>query len=1014
MDKRFKNTDIFKIRENEWNLDNILVEVEKIFKNLNDLELWNFHKIEWAIEKNKKNEELKKNIYKTLKIHVNELNKKKEIKKEHEYKIQIPELIHGQFFYVGGMLKTPIFQLYDKPIIYRNTSRGTILRFKNNAASVSLSIKKNNVYANLFSNTTNIKRNIPIEFLITALHSQNDFDLWWKKNITNSNEILDAIKLKCDDLWNNSTENDILKELGEYKTSANNVDKLPIGKYIKFCFKKAYDVDIFTQDHMTHNCILLELLQAIHDGEKSDTELDNKRIRFKEYILSELVKIVYDMVCTLHSTNKIKFKITQSIVTDKCNVSDIVHFNFPLNPVSEIASLLQCSLTGPGGFKKENVPAHMKNLDDSHYGKICPADTPDRDGCGVILNMVPGVKISNNGKFESESEIVCSYPITFTPFMQNDDQTRLQMASSQLKQTLLLENASPAMVKTGCESNYLNFSTFQNIAKMAGSVIHKDDNILVVLYDDSTIESFKIGYRNVCSNFADNILCSLSEGSKFRKNQVLCESQFIKNKEITLGQNLLTGVCIYDGYNYEDGIVISEEIVDKFSSVHSMDLSFEIESGQVLLSLDDETYKPLPNVGEKIKRGEIFAKIKHINGEDGFESINMDSLELAAQEDCIITSIEVYPNSWNKQIPQFNHFIKSYIDNQNKKVKILRDKLSKLYNMSKSEIDKFFILNNISHLETDQKQGNFVEKGTKINGVFVKINAIYTEKLSVGDKLSNRHGGKGVVSKILPKSEMPTLPDGRSLDIIINPLGIISRMNSGQLFELHISEALYQLKQQLHSIYKSEKTPISKLLKPLTEFLNIIDNTPTKWITSTTIERFEKEFKKDKFKAIENIQIIAPPFESTSPEQLFDAMKYCNAKFKYNLYNPITKKNFDNEIAAGYLYFLKLVHRASDKMIGRSIGPYNRNTLQPVGGKKNSGGHRIGEMEVWGFLAHGANDVLKELLTTHSDAPGKKNKLLSSILENDDLVAMDNSDDRPQSFRLLQASLTVLGLELTE
>jgi hypothetical protein len=267
---------------------------------------------------------------------------------------------------------------------------------------------------------------------------------------------------------------------------------------------------------------------------------------------------------------------------------------------------------------------------------------------------------------------------------------------------------------------------------------------------------------------------------------------------------------------------------------------------------------------------------------------------------------------------------------------------------------------------------------------------------------------------ILPKSKMPKLDDGRVLDIIVNPLGIISRMNSGQLFELHISEALHQLKLKMHAACKSDKTPVSKLIKLLSEFLNIIDNTPTKWVTSTTIERFEKEFKKNKFKAIENIQIIAPPFESTSPEQLFESMKYCDAKFKYNLYNPITKKYFDNEIAAGYVYFLKLVHRASDKMIGRSIGPYNRNTLQPVGGKKNSGGHRLGEMEVWGFLAHGANDVLKELLTTHSDAPGKKNKLLSSILENDDLMAMDSSDDRPQSFRLLQASLTVLGLELTE
>ncbi len=995
MDKRFKNVDIFNRRSQEWNLDKISSHIEEIFKSIDNLDFWEFDKVEWVIEKSKKKEELKKSIFKTLKVNIKELTKKKEVKKEHEYKIQIPELINNQFFYVGGLLKVPIFQLYDDPIIYRVTSRGIILKFKNNALSVITTInRKNKCLVSIYNNHMNLQKNIPIEKVITALYTKEQFEEWYNKYEIAEDSILSIMKDDCDEIWN------------------INSDKLNRGKSIVFSLKRAFDVDIFTKNYMHTNCVILELLHAIYNGPKSDTDLDRKRIRFEEYILADLIKTVYDMVCTLYYSNKIKFKITQSILMDVCNVSDIVHYNFPVNPVAEIASLLQCSVTGPGGFKKESVPAHLKNLDDTQVGKICPADTPDRDGCGVILNLVPAVSLDVKGKFIDRSPIVCSYPITLTPFMKNDDQTRLQMASNQMKQSLLLENPSPPMIKTGAESNFLNFTSFQYVAKEAGIVLHRDNEFIVVVYDDGTVDSCKLGYRNVCSNFADKISTSLREGTKFKKNHVLCESSFIKNKDITLGQNLLTGVCIYEGYNYEDGIVISEEVVDKFTSVHVIDLSFEIESGQVLLSLDDDFYKPLPQIGDTVKRGSVFAKIKHINGEDGFESINIDPSELAAPDDCIITNIELYPNTWNKQIPQFDYFVKSYMDKQNDRIQVLRDKLST--HMSKQEIDKFFTLNEMSHLESEEKVGCYAEKGNKINGVFVKIQAVYKECIGVGDKIANRHGNKGVISKIIPKDKMPKLDDGRYLDVIINPLGIISRMNSGQLFELHMSEALYQLKNKIKDIYKSEKTPVSKLIVPLEEFLEIIDKSDNKWVTKETLDRFEKDCRKGKLEAIENIQIIEPPFQSTDPDSLFKVMKTVDANFKEQLYNPISGKYFNNPIAIGYLYFLKLVHRASDKMIGRSIGPYNRNTLQPVGGKKKLGGHRLGEMEVWSFLAHGANESLKELLTTHSDSPGKKNKLLSGILQNPDLSAMDNSDDRPQSYRLLEASLKVLGIELTE
>jgi DNA-directed RNA polymerase subunit beta len=724
------------------------------------------------------------------------------------------------------------------------------------------------------------------------------------------------------------------------------------------------------------------------------------------------------MLVSLKNNPNVKFQIPKTIIEDGCNVSDIVHFNFPMNPVGEVSSLMQCTLTGPGGFKKDNVPGHLRTLDDSQLGIICPADTPDRDGCGVILNMIPTVDLKANGDFGKPCEdIVSSFPITLTPFMQNDDQTRLQMASNQMKQSILLKNSEKPFIRSGTEGLYMDRSTFLYRAKEDGSVVHLDPSFMVVLYKDGTKDVFKTYYRTLYQNTLDYLEPMKKEGEEFKKGEILCQSKFLRDGELCIGKNLLTGIAIWKGFNYEDGIVISESVSKtKMTSFHSVDLSFSIEPGQVLLNLNDDSdvYTPIPEIGQKIKKGQVFTKIKTLDSDDGFEAINIDPVEKYAPVDCTITSVEIYPNGWNKKVSQYNIFIHELMTRQADRFIKLKNKLSEF--MDEEEIEKFITLHGLSRLDCNSRKGKYTFKGQRVSGVFIKIHAVYEEQIGIGDKVANRHGGKGVISGIIPDEKMPVLADGRKLEIIINPLGIISRMNAGQLFELHLNEALYQLKLELKQL-SDDTVSVKKLVKEdlsyIRPFLNIIDKTPEKWVMKNIIRKYKQDvIDIGRDKAIDNLFIIQPAFQSITPKDLFDVMALSSAVFRQTIFDPESGLMLKNPISVGYMYFLKLVHRSSDKMTARSIGPYGKKTLQPLGGKSRKGGQRLGEMEVWAVMGHGATDFLSDLLTIHSDSPGLKNKLLSDMLENPDLTSSDNSDERPQSLRLLQSYFSIMGVSL--
>lgn len=1021
MDPRFQYAPILDRRKEEWNDNKVKENIDRLFYCIDMVENYQFIKSEWKIEPRIRKEELKRNIIKTLVIMLRDPKEK-----EFTYELKVPELIMDQFFYIGGYLKIPLFQLFDHPILYTKPNQ---IKLRTNILTLNAKRPKDNEVEEFVVNLFN--RKIPLHQLIACYHNKGELDNFFNK-INTSNNYLLSVRTKCEDIWNNNQQENLIKEIGKKFSTVKN-DEEKKGRSILFSLKVANELDFFSRRYMKTDSILFELLNTIHQGTRSDTDIQRKRIRFSEYVLAPLVRKIYDMIITLYNTRKsINFKIPKNIILEKCNVSDesttsIVHFNLSTNPTSELATLFQAILTGPGGFKKENVPNHLRTLDESQFGYICAADTPDRDGCGVVQNMVPVIKLDKYGNFgKANKKIITSYPISLTPFLRNDDQTRLQMASNQIKQTILLKNSEKPMIKSGTEDAYLSKGTFLYSAKDDGEVIHLNSDCMIVIYKDGSGEVFKPYYRMI---LMDYLKPRKIEGEKFRKGEILAESKFLKNGELSLGQNLLCGLMIYKGWNYEDAIVISDEVSNKkFTSLHDIDLSFELEPHQCLLSLNNEEYESLPKIGQTLKKGDVYCRIKVINPGADLELINIEPLEKTVPRDCKIVSIEVYPNYWNKDIEENHNLIETYIAKQTKRFEEILEKITKY--LGPSECEKFLDINGLARLDSKNKIGKYYYEGKKVKGVLFKIKAIYEEKIGTGDKIANRHGNKGVIGKIIPKEKMPTLPDGRKMDIVINPLGIISRMNVGQLYELHLSECLYQLKKKLHTSKNPEKY--------LLGFLKLVDNkTKDRWIQKKLYNEFKDNKKSLSLEeAISRLYIIQPAFQSIEPEDLIQIMVYVglltsritipkdssleeklliclkHISDKYKIYDPIAESEINNLIACGYMYFEKLVHRASDKMSARSIGPYSKKTLQPLGGKSSHGAHRLGEMEVWSLMAYNSKELLKSLLTTHSDSSVKKNELLAKILENPDLIDEEDNDRKPESLSILEGNLRVIGINL--
>lgn len=915
--------------------------------------------------------------------------------------IFIPKIVDDNYIVINGRKKIPLFQLFDIPIV----TRGNNIKLRTNVATMMLIQDKKDTPR---IHVSFLGKKVPLSLLMMAYYGVDELNKRFALSTFKINDETNMMELLLEDLkifYDESkgyTQDDFIVEIGRLYSKYNAKSK---GEDILYALDLIPKVDPITNQFLVTGSLIEELIYALSSEPIDDTLFTNKRVRCFEYmIFAKLSKIIFDLCFSNRTARQPKFNINSTQVLSECNVSDIVQFDFSINPIEELTKLSRISLLGPGGFKRENIPKHLRDICPSMFGRVCPVDTPDRDNCGVLQNLIPNVLLDESLKFSEEhlKDQPISIPVSLVPFLEHDDQTRLQMASSQMRQAILLKDFDMPMIKSGCEHLYTDQTQFIKRARKNGEVVHIDNEYLMVVYEDNDIDVFDIAYRKIYVEHMDFMNIYVKPGDKFKAGEILAESNYCEDGNIKFGRNLLTGVMVYYGNNYEDGIVVSDRLVneDVLTSVHFKDLSFTLPPHKVLLSLDKETYKPLPVEFETISAGDPYAIIKSLTTDDPY-SVFSEDLKLEAEKNFIISEVKIFANEWNEDIPEYTEWVENAIAEQKEKEavtrKIITDKLPK-------EVAKTFVKE--KGLDKFSFVGKYKNKKEKINGIHIQMAGIHFRRVKVGDKLANRHGNKGVISRIVPHEKMPKLEDGRHLDICINPLGIISRMNIGQMYELHLSMSLYDVKQNLIQML-DEKTPQVKIKKYLLEYIKLIDKTNGQWYSNQFSEKMPRSITKE---FIDKMSMLQPPFESCRVEDVRNALAYSQTMFKQKIFDPLAKTHLKNEISVGYIYFLRMVHIAEEKIAARGIGTYAKRTLQPLGGRKNKGGQRCGEMETACIIGHDAPANLHEFLTTKSDCIDLKNEYIRKFI--DPLTdRSDEIDTIPESVKLLNSYLTVIGVD---
>ena len=626
-----KENNIFEIRKKEY--DTLKDDIFKIIKVVEDI---GFQIDEFEIENN--NRMYHHELFKTLKEKVT-IKLSKGVYKI-DLSINIPKIIDNNYIRINGRKKVPQFQLYDIPIIHR----GKNLKLRTNVATILVECSNEGPFVQI----SLLGRKIPLSLLILAYHGVDkvvdifniDGNYCENKNL---HFIYDKLLLDLNMYYsecNDTPQTSFIEEIDRLYSKSKSRNT---GDDIMYAIDLIKQTDPISMKFFKTDNIIDEIINALkHPNQYNDQDYENKRIRLSEYMItSKISKSIFNFCILNRNVKKPKYNINSNLIISECNVSDIIRFDFAINPIEELTCLTRCSLIGPGGFIRENVPEHLRDINDSMYSKICPVDTPDRENCGILQSICPNAKFDKNNKFDkNENGEPISIPVSLIPFSEHNDQTRLQMASSQMRQAIYCENIEPPMTYSGCEWLYSDKTQF----KKNGTVAHIDNTYIIVAYDDNTIEIFDISLRKIYVSNLDMYNIHVSEGDRVKKGDILAESKFMNNGKLQFGHNLLTAVMSYYGYNYEDGIVISDRLVKNniFTSVHYTDLSFLLTPNKVLLSLpsynkenvlindvyNQKEYKPLPDLWEKVYLGRPYAIMKNITDNIDYYSIFNNETEL--------------------------------------------------------------------------------------------------------------------------------------------------------------------------------------------------------------------------------------------------------------------------------------------------------------------------------------------------------------------------------------------------
>ena len=877
-------------------------------------------------------------------------------------------------------------------------------------------------------------------------------------------------------------------------------------------------------------------------------------------------------VDTLLPHDFINNKPASAVVKEFFGSSQLSQFMDQTNPLSEVTHKRRLSALGPGGLSRERAGFEVRDVHPTHYGRICPVETPEGPNIGLISSLASFARVNSYGFIETpyrtikdesgeyekdsvryytateehqdhviaqasadeineeeyivarrrgESETLrgeeadlmdvgttqlVSVAASLIPFLQNDDANRALMGSNMMRQAVPLIRTRAPLIGTGMERTVARDSGASVVIRRAGIVASVDAERIVVRVDSSekdtetevgtdvdiyTLKKYRRSNLDTCINQKPIVRV----GERVRVGDVVADGFATEMGELALGQNVTVAFMPWNGYNFEDSILISERVVkeDLYTSVHIQE--FECISRDTKLGQEEIT-ADIPNVGEEalanvddagiirigaeVKPGDILVGkitpkgetqltpeeklLRAIFGEKAGDvrdtslrvppgvfgtvigckvfaregadkdsrSHRIEEMEAARLRKDESDRIAIIKESASRKIASIAEGTVVAVDIKSRDGEIVLARGSMLtevelnsidflcwYDLSLEDAQKNVKLDKVLQ-SLKQKIGQIkfmtdemlkkLSKGDELPPGVIKMVKAYVaikRKLRVGDKMAGRHGNKGVISRILPEQDMPFTEDGTPVDVVLNPLGVPSRMNVGQILETHLGWAAKNLGKKLNDLLDEsfDRPAIEKLCLSIWDTENVRKDVEkfVKECSDETLKEFVRKYR-------EGVHLANPVFDGANEDEIEHALSLADVDTsgQTTLYDGLTGERFHNKVTVGVMYVLKLHHLVDEKIHARSIGPYSLVTQQPLGGKAQFGGQRLGEMEVWAMEAYGAAHTLQEMLTVKSDDVLGRTRMYESIVKGTNVM----TPGLPESFNVLVKELQSLGLDV--
>ena len=744
----------------------------------------------------------------------------------------------------------------------------------------------------------------------------------------------------------------------------------------------------------------LNLLDGIGSYDEID-HLSNRRVRQVGELLqnqfrigiSRIERVIRDRMSTqdigeVSPKSLINIRPLTAAMKEFFGSSQLSQFMDQVNPIAELANKRRLSSLGPGGLSRDRAGMEVRDVNVSHYGRLCPIESPEGPNIGLITSLASFAKVNEYGfimtpyrkvvdckltdeivymtadeelehyisqatvKVDADNKIIDDrVPVRFfgeniiiekekvdfadvsaqqvvsittscIPFLEHDDGKRALMGANMQRQAIPLLKPEAPIVGTGIEAIAAKDSGAVVMAKADGVVDYVDSKKIIVKNLKGTDTYYLTGYERSNAGTCYHQVPIVRVGDKVVSGQVIADGPSTQNGEMALGRNVTVAFMNFNGYNYEDAVILNERLVrdDVYTSIHIED--YQIECRDTKLGPEEFT-RDIPNVGEEAR--------KNLD-ENGIVRIGTE-----VKDDDILVG-KVTP----KGVAELTSEEKLLHAIFGEKTREVRDTSLRVPHGGEGIVHDVKIF-------TKEDSDELPAGVSKI----VRVYIAQKRKISVGDKMAGRHGNKGVISLILPSEDMPYMENGEPVDILLNPLGVPSRMNIGQILEMHLGAAAKAL----------------------------------------------------------NIKVATPVFAGATRSEIIDSLKEAGLSEdgKMQLYDGRTGEPFDNRASVGIMYMIKLNHMVDDKLHARSTGPYSMVTQQPLGGKAQFGGQRFGEMEVWALYAYGAAHILQEMMTTKSDDVVGRVKVYEAIVKGNEIPA----SGIPESFRVLIKEFQALGLDMT-